>query len=352
MNEREHFLLLDGLRGVAALAVVWYHLHFVVGYDDAGPLAVDLFFMLSGFVIAAAYDQRLDRDLSVLMFMKRRYVRLYPMFFAGLVVALMVQQVLIAFSAGALDERQTLYSFVIEAFWLPSPFNGGTGWTFPLNGPAWSLSLEIVANLLFAVFHRRLSDGVLAGVVAISAIAILWDVLDIGTINNGWSWATLPFGVARVGYAFPLGVLMYRRRDLIPVSIGRLPPWLPLVALAFVLFLPEMRAIDLIFLTIGAPLLIATGFRTTITGHAIPYRRLGDISYPIYAVHGSLVLLVQGATTRLKLEAIGPIIGLVSLAGLAILSLILARWELSAREWLTRRLIPRRLRAHAAQPTG
>lgn len=338
MPENNHFPLLDGLRGVAALAVVWFHLHFVVGYDCAGPLAVDLFFILSGFVVAGAYDRRLDHDLTISAFLKKRFIRLYPMFAGGLLIALIVQQVLITFGAGSLDEHDTLLSFVIEAFWLPSPFNGGTGWTFPLDGPAWSLSLEIFANVLFAVFHRWLGNGVLTGIVVVSGCVVVVAVLESGTINKGWSWATLPIGLARVSFAFPLGILMYRKRNLIPLWLNHIPVWLSLAVLAIILFAPERTPIDIAFLLVGAPLLIAIGFRTTLGASHPLLRRLGELSYPIYAIHGPLVLLVQGGTKRLGLHAFGPIIAMIALAGMTIISLSLVRWEATARGRLARML--------------
>jgi len=343
MPQNAHFPLLDGLRGVAALAVVWFHLHFVVGYDCAGPLAVDLFFILSGFVVAAAYDRRLDHDLTIPGFLKKRFIRLYPMFAGGLLIALVVQQVLIACGAGALDEHDTLLSFAIEAFWLPSPFNGGTGWTFPLDGPAWSLSLEILANVLFAVFHRRLGNGALVAIVAVSGSTVVAAVLDLGTINEGWSWATLPIGLARVSFAFPLGILMYRKRDLIPLWLNHVPAWLSLALLAIVLFAPESTLIDIAFLLVGAPLLIAIGYRTKPGAGHLLLRRLGELSYPIYAIHGPLVLLVQGAVKRSGLHALGPIIALIALSGMVIVSLSLVGWEATARRRLAQMLGPRGL---------
>ncbi|MGN6376164.1 MAG: acyltransferase family protein [Sphingomonas sp.] len=342
MAERDHFLVLDGLRGVAAVAVAWFHLHFVVGYDCAGPLAVDLFFLLSGFVVAAAYDRRLDTDLSVGAFVRKRLVRLYPMFLTGLVLAVLVQEVLIARGAGMLHERDTLLSFPLEALWLPSPFDGGSGWTFPVDGPAWSLSLEVLINLLFAVLHRRLSDRVLAGLTLVSLTVLVTMVVAKGTINQGWSWATLPVGLARVGFAFPLGVLMYRHRERIPMSLGRVPAWVPLAALALLLLAPERVPIDIAFLLVGAPLLIATGFRMS-SGRLAPLcRRLGDISYPLYAVHAPLVLLVQGAAKRLASPALGPLFGIGAVAGMVAVAVLLANWDVEVRAWLDRLLTGRR----------
>ena len=93
-DTKQHYELLDGLRGVAALLVVCYHIF--EGYAFAGGtmiesinhgyLAVDFFFMLSGFVIAYAYDERWNRTLTLKSFFKRRLIRLHPMVVMGAVL--------------------------------------------------------------------------------------------------------------------------------------------------------------------------------------------------------------------------------------------------------------------------
>ena len=298
--ERQHHLTLDAMRGIAALGVVWFHLHFIIGYDSAGPLAVDFFFLLSGFVVASAYDSRLERDLNKISFVQKRLVRMYPLFLAGLLLALVTQEVFILKGFSRLDQHDTLLSFVVELFWIPSPFNNDAV-TFPLNGPAWSLCFEILVNVLFALFHRHLTDRILlllaiaAGSVVVAAVAIL------GSVNFGWSWPTFPLGLVRVMFSFPLGVLLWRYRERIPLSLGRVPPWLLLFGLGAVLVLPETRVSDIMFLLIGAPLLVAIGFRANGSRYAAAFRFLGETSYPLYALHGTTILVLQGLVKRLHL---------------------------------------------------
>ena len=93
-DSKQHYALLDGLRGVAAFLVVWYHIF--EGYAFAsgsmitmvnhGYLAVDFFFMLSGFVISYAYDDRWNKTIDYKGFFKRRLIRLHPMVVLGAII--------------------------------------------------------------------------------------------------------------------------------------------------------------------------------------------------------------------------------------------------------------------------
>ena len=94
-DTKPHYALLDGLRGVAALLVVWYHIF--EGYQFAGGkptidfinhgyLAVDFFFVLSGFVIGYAYDDRWGKSLNTGKFFVRRLIRLHPMVIMGALI--------------------------------------------------------------------------------------------------------------------------------------------------------------------------------------------------------------------------------------------------------------------------
>ena len=88
-DTKPHYDILDGLRGVAAITVVWFHLFeaYATSHLDQrinhGYLAVDFFFMLSGFVIGYAYDDRWKKKMSVKDFLKRRLIRLHPMVVMG-----------------------------------------------------------------------------------------------------------------------------------------------------------------------------------------------------------------------------------------------------------------------------
>lgn len=332
-DERHHYMVLDAMRGIAAIAVVWFHLHFVVGYDSAGPLAVDFFFMLSGFVVASAYDSRLENDLNISKFILKRVIRMYPLFLLGLIIALVVQELLILKGLSVLDERQTLLSFILELFWAPSPF-GPNGYTFPIDGPAWSLSFEVLVNILYAIFHKRLNNIYLLMIITIAGCVIVSAIWILGSVNFGWSWVTLLLGLARVLFSFPVGILLWRYRSKIPDVFVNVSPAILLCALGAVLILPETWFSDIIFLTVGAPLLIVMGFRAKYSQESRIFGILGETSYPLYALHGATILIIQGLVKRLGLGYFGVPIALSYLIIMLLISRVFAVWDRRVRRSL------------------
>lgn len=190
LASKPRYEILDGLRGVAALLVVGYHLfetYFHGGPDQPinhGYLAVDFFFVLSGFVIGYAYDDRWNR-MSTWGFIKRRLIRLHPMVIFGSFVGAVL------FYFGDCSDfpliKDTPWQMVILIMlWaftmIPIPASmdvRGWGETNPLNGPAWSLQWEYLANLLYALIFRRLPKIALVVCVIIFAFMPLILCLDI-----------------------------------------------------------------------------------------------------------------------------------------------------------------------------
>lgn len=165
-TETQRFDALHGARGLAAIAVMCLHLQFYTrladGWLPGAYLAVDLFFLLSGFVIAHAYDARLRTGLSPLVFLRRRLARLYPLYALSLLIsALVVLERIGREGIGAFSRLDLAASFVLSAVLLPVPpaLSISPTQLFPLNGPAWSLFLEILVNLAFGflcgIFMRR-----------------------------------------------------------------------------------------------------------------------------------------------------------------------------------------------------
>jgi peptidoglycan/LPS O-acetylase OafA/YrhL len=119
--------------------------------------AVDLFFALSGFVIAKAYGMRIAAGMSFGHFAILRIKRLYPMFAVGLglgAVALLMKS---SFGQSDFSVAKTFASVLVNAFYLPFLFPGAVsigdgvikGASFPSNGPAWTLFFEFYVNLAF-----------------------------------------------------------------------------------------------------------------------------------------------------------------------------------------------------------
>ena len=202
LTNKPHYLILDALRGVAAIMVVIFHIfeaHSTSHLDQVinhGYLAVDFFFMLSGFVIGYAYDDRWG-GLTYKDFFKRRLVRLQPMVVMGMIIG----AVGFYFSASNLFPGiagvpvwQMLLIMLIGFTLLPVPPSMDIrGWQemHPLNGPGWSLFFEYIANILYALFIRKFSKTALAILVILSGAALIHLAVTSGDVVGGWS-VTVP----------------------------------------------------------------------------------------------------------------------------------------------------------------
>lgn len=202
-DTKAHYDLLDGLRGVAALMVIWYHIF--EGYAFAGGsiietfnhgyLAVDFFFILSGFVIGYAYDDRWGRNLTMKSFFKRRLIRLHPMVIMGAVLGAITFciQGCIQWDGTHIALSMIMLSLLCSIFFIPAmPGAGyevrGNGEMFPLNGPCWSLFFEYIGNILYALFIRRLSNKALTVLTILLGIALasfaIFDVSGYGNMGS------------------------------------------------------------------------------------------------------------------------------------------------------------------------
>lgn len=295
LQSKPIFATLDAIRGVAAVLVMMRHVPYfsAISFQES-YLAVDVFFLLSGVVIAHAYEQRLQQGLSVLHFVVMRVVRIYPLYLLGSAIALMAM-----YRTGMPDWGTLLSILGLGGLLLPR-LSGNL--LFPLDHPAWSLFFELLANLFYAALVRRLSVRRLWLLLAVSALGL---GLVLGgraphNLDLGWTRATLIGGVFRVGYSFFAGVLLYRlqRRygSRIANRLGRSNwarnglPWLLVAAVSAVLMASPAPAwrpwFDFAAATAGFPALIYLALCLPPGGLGAGLARwLGLVSYPIYALH-------------------------------------------------------------------
>jgi len=310
---KQHYLTLDFLRGTAALCVLLLHWFDGVGmpWCHYGFLAVDFFFLLSGFVIAHSYERRLLDSMSVGRFLWLRFVRLYPMIVIGVTFGL-TRAVLRGHFAPeyALPPVNYLLLYLANLVMLPIPRPSiiGVG-IFPLDAVIWSLFFELLANVFYAVFVRRLTRRVLAVVVALGLIGlaaiVVAGIASEGGLNAGAEQSSFWGGFPRVFFAFFLGVLLYRLR-----GEGRLPsfaagPLLLSVVLMAVLCLPkgwlppwgEFAAVTLLF-----PVIVMLGANHSPQGRvATASHSLGELSYPIYLLQVPIMWIGSGALKAMHL---------------------------------------------------
>jgi peptidoglycan/LPS O-acetylase OafA/YrhL len=293
LQTKQHFEILDGLRGVAALSVVTFHFMEWVYSDYSrnfighGFLAVDFFFCLSGFVIGYAYDDRIAK-MGIIEFFKSRIIRLHPMVIAGSVFGLL------AFLFDPFGGNLQLYSigkiiltFFCSILLIPFPVIADRGFNlFSFNAPAWSLFWEYVANIVYAFVLYKISRRYLLLLTILSAVAICLVCYHAGNLMGGWSGPTFWDGSARISYSFLAGLLIYRSNWIIKNKIGFIGVAI-LLFLAFIMpfskwnWLSEPLVILFYF-----PLLIALGAGATLkSGLKKVCIFLGNISYPLYMTH-------------------------------------------------------------------
>ncbi len=361
--DKGHYLILDGLRGVAALLVVLFHVceayspdHPLTQLINHGYLAVDFFFLLSGFVIAYAYDDRWQ-TLSVGGFFKRRLMRLQPMVIMGMTVGALF----FPFQAGGsfpLIESTPAWEVILVMLvgytLLPLPPSMDIrGWSemHPLNGPAWSLFFEYVANILYALGLRKLSHRQL-GFLTICAAAFLVQLAVFGKrgdLIGGWSLdaGQLHIGFARLLFPFLAGMLLMRlgKRVNVRGAFG-----LCSLLLVAVLALPRVGGADHRWLNglydslcviVAFPLIVAIGAGGSLAaGWSTRIARwLGDISYPLYITHYALIYTYTEWVSRHSASATYTMgIGaLVFLASVALAYACLKFYDEPVRKWLQSR---------------
>ena len=395
---KQHYLILDGLRGAAALMVLWYHVFegfafaggTMIENFNHGHLGVDFFFMLSGFVISYAYDDRWKTTrlqdykttsggvLSICSFFKRRLIRLQPMVVMGALIGLITYLIQggVRWDGTQMPIHWTMIAFLLAMFLIPAypgaPYDvRGNGEMYPLNGPSWSLFFEYIGNILYALFIRKLSNKKLAALVGLTGMLwiafVVFDISGYDMIGIGWTLDAVNFfgGLLRMLFPFSLGMLLARNfnkttrlqyykttcRDVTPVASKIITNnifWIAIVVL-FVLFsmpyisktgdisingIYELACIILVFPFIvwfGAAGNITSKFSTKVC------KFLGDISYPLYIVHYPVMYLFYSWLIDNKLYSLGEtwqVVLLVMATNIALAYACLKLYDEPIRRWL------------------
>jgi peptidoglycan/LPS O-acetylase OafA/YrhL len=299
----QRFVTLDALRGVGALTVMAGHAGVILGgYSPRFMyLSVDMFFVLSGFVLAHAYDDKFRRGLTTSAFLWARVRRLYPIYLVGLVLGL----ISLAFSnVHGLSGLQLALSLLCNLFALPSPPVGVIKPLFPVNGPFWSLFFEFwVANLMFGLLWRFLHGKWLLVLIAVSGAVLAFLGLHVGRLDFGWTWHQFVGGIVRVCFSFFAGVALSRLHASRPSSF-KVPSVLCLAVFAIAVLLPVSGAWK-VFYELGVVLLLFPALIYFGAGATEPHpqlgRFLGDSSYATYAIHRPLLYILSAPLGALAL---------------------------------------------------
>lgn len=342
------FVTLDGLRGAAALSVALYHLS-LAGSQPPLPsayLAVDLFFLLSGFVIAHAYSRRLATSLSPFAFMKLRLIRLYPVYIFG--TAILIFSFAAAVATGKANHWTAEYlgrCALASAVFLPCHEPASYGDALFINSPAWSLFWELLINAVYAVAFRWLSGRVLWAVLIVSALAILGLAFHDGGLDGGSTWAQLYAGGIRVTFSFTAGVLLHSVMRRQTFSLPRISPLALVIVCTAIFFVPARgvwRPIFDIFCVFAVfPAIVATAVRNEPKGHATRrmFVNIGLLSYPIYMIHWPIWILSLKTVSSTPGAVSGQqefVLRLASVAVILIIAWVMAtKIDPVARRWLS-----------------
>jgi peptidoglycan/LPS O-acetylase OafA/YrhL len=352
-TDSPRFVVLDGLRGVAAISVLLMHFTMRTAFPTLrmGYFAVDLFFCLSGFVLAHTYSVRLAAGMSASDFMLRRLIRLYPLYVVGLMLGFAALALKTAVGLSDYAAGDLFASLRDNLLFLPY-FNAhrvaSFGYTvrgelFPSNPAAWSLFFELAANVAFARF-ANLSLRALVGVVLVSLVAYFFALMLLAA-QPGWGAQNFWGGIPRVTFGFFAGVLAHEAwrgaplgsalpgRRAFAVTIG-------IAALIVALFMqPFALAYPCALLL--APLIVFVAARVDVGERlAALCTALGWLSYPIYCLHGPIYGLVEASCAALGNPRTGsPAVFIVAVVVTLMASIVLTRmFEEPTRAWLSARL--------------
>lgn len=326
------FYALDAIRGIAAIAVMFYHYTQHNGLDwlHGAWVAVDIFFILSGFVLMYSYSKKVAQGMTFKEFIHSRIARLGPMYVVGLLLGICAAILLMLTNpqnpitpdnlATASTLNLVLAPYFNEHAW---PFGNHliNGTVFPLNDPAWSLFFEMFVNIIFFFYLARFNQINLPKWVAVSGLIFVALTIIFHQVNPGARGSNFIFGFPRVIFEFFLGVLIYRL-----YSLYRLPPTM-LVYAIFVLvaicFFSSLGAVALANALILAPLLIASFAKITVPTPGVGVCKfLGDISYPLYVTHFPMYRLLYEANLMQKLSPVAQTCVFAAIALIVAIALV------------------------------
>jgi len=348
--QKHKYLTLDAIRGVAALFVVIRHLSDFFGgiQFPHSHLAVDLFFVMSGFVLSAAYDKDLvSGKLSTTNFLKIRAVRLYPLYFMGTALFFIGELLLSVFGSlhGSIHHPGTfnidlLFEVLLGLLLIPSPVPGIS--LFPLNGPSWSIFFEVITNGFYARFREYLTKKMMLYVLGVSGGGLVISVFLMSNLDFGNTWQNSFGGLPRVFYSFTAGLMVYRIHQNIRIKIqfNNLNTLLVLSLVIMLLGFPitlYTEFYELIVVLVIFPILVLTASFVEPTPNAKLgkiFATMGLTSYAIYILQAPFIWAFSTIFVKYKNTSIlWP--GVIAVAVLFVLSLSLDLfYDQPARRWM------------------
>jgi peptidoglycan/LPS O-acetylase OafA/YrhL len=305
---KKSFPALDGFRGIAAVIVFLFHLRSLfLGYSGYpagdGYLAVDIFFALSGFVLAHSYLSKFQHGMSVFEFVKKRIVRLYPLYFLGLVIGS------ILFISEIIENESFNYGEIIkiislEIFFLPAKAKENSQ-LFPINNVAWSLFFELIVNFVFVLFWKYINNKSLKIILITSGSLFFVYIFNAQTASIGNTWQTSFSGLLRTVFSFSMGLLVHNLYSAgkLRFNVKLSGFFIGIFVLVAYLVMPIQDSnrilYDIIFIAIISPALLVVGINVDLRGKvASVFSFLGMISYALYCLHYPILLAIPYLTKK------------------------------------------------------
>lgn len=346
------FYTMDMLRGVAAIAVVGRHLdHVFYSIMPESHLSVDLFFILSGFVIDHAYRKRLESNFTFMSFLKTRIIRLYPLYAIGSIAGILIAAFYLIYEnhlSPSIAGRFLINAFS-AAICLPLPPQLSLDYVtaYPFNFPAWSLFWEMFINVIYAYTVRKITTPILSWIIAISGIALVIYTLAFQRAPGGTHGHIFLEGVIRVIFPFFTGVGLHRLWSLNFFPAIPIPSWI--TAIVFIglisVHIADKPIYEICLILLALPILVIISTQNPNTKLIPIYSAIGSISYAIYAIHAPFALLeiklykeIEGISFEYGFALETSFIGLMATASF----LINKHVDIPIRKWLSAKLTPKR----------
>lgn len=354
------FLYLDAGRGVAALAVMLYHYGDYLGGNSlfkSSFLAVDLFFILSGFVLSHAYGRKISEGLRAFEFMALRLIRLYPVYILATLVGAAFYGAKIVIGS---DEAPTMDDLAItliqNLLFLPHTVKDTVlSGIFPFSPASWSLAAEMFVSVLFILSLWTLSTRALVYSFIASTIVFSFFALRAGTGDLGFNAPTFNSGLLRATFEFSLGMILYRCRDRITPAPIAVPIVLLTVIFGMFVLVPPNWLVGSLMIWVLFPAFILlqpakepTGFFEALC------EALGKLSYPVYLLHTPILMWAVGSYRTVfdtEPSELGPIFGIsVGILAILISWLVSRLYDEPVRRALTKAWYARRQPAKTENP--
>ena len=339
---------LDGMRGLAAFIVLSAHVAVFFNLPSVltwfGPhayLAVDCFFVMSGFVMAHAFDAKLQAGMTVRDFALHRFLRLYPLVLAGVVFGA-VSLLGYSLTTPGVPKLAVGEAILSGALLVPTDVLAKfKAYDFPVNIAFWSLSFEVLLCLGYGVFARFLTGWRMVAALIVSAFGIVYLAEQKAGLDIGFRVGEYLPAFCRVIYPFLMGIFLRRLPAFAPERTGLGYLALPLLLLLLVNPLPMNGVYDAVAVIAGIPLLVWMAA----TARGLP--RLdhlaagaGALSYPIYALHFPIVVMLANLGKKLGVDDMQNLLlaaaGILVSLGLA--TLVYNTYDKPVRAWLRKHL--------------